>query len=183
MAAHLEGKGSTCLDMTGLAQKGGAVISHVRIGASPEAIHTPRIAARSADTLLACDPIVAASPDAVLRIGAGRTTSVVNTHIAPTAEFVRDNDIDYDAGRHMEIVHDQSREMFSLDATHIASGLLGDAVTTNILMLGYAFQKGLIPLSLDALDRFPIGPRQAPWRSAPPSAATRATGRADGKRP
>jgi len=153
MAAHLEGRASTCLDMTGLAQKGGAVISHVRIGASPEAIYTPRIAARSADALIACDPIVAASPDAVLRIGTARTRSVVNTHIAPTAEFVRNNDIDYDAGRYLGLVHDQSRDMYSLDATRVASGLLGDAVTTNILMLGYAYQEGLIPLGHEALER------------------------------
>ncbi len=153
MAAHLEGKGSTCLDMTGLAQKGGAVISHVRIASRPEDIHTPRIAARSADALLACDLIVAASADAVLRLGSGRTGSVVNTHVAPTAEFVRDNDIDYEAGRFLGVIHDQSREMNSLDSTRLASALLGDSVTGNILMLGYAFQRGLVPLSLEALER------------------------------
>ncbi|HEY5656898.1 MAG TPA: indolepyruvate ferredoxin oxidoreductase family protein, partial [Myxococcota bacterium] len=91
MAAHLEGKASTVLDMTGLAQKGGAVISHVRIGSTPENIHTPRVPTGEAHLLLACDLVVGASRDAVVKLDPATTRCVVNTHVVPTAEFVLNN--------------------------------------------------------------------------------------------
>jgi indolepyruvate ferredoxin oxidoreductase len=151
MAAHLEGRASTVLDMTGLAQKGGAVISHVRIGSVPEDIHTARIPTGEADALLACDLIVAASRDSVVKLDAGRTRSVVDTHIAPTAEFVLDTDVRYDPGAFLGLLHDVSHTLDTVDGTGLATALLGDAVATNIFMLGFAFQKGLIPLSPEAL--------------------------------
>jgi len=153
MAAHLEGKGSRVLDMTGLAQKGGAVISHVRIGAQPDAIHTPRIPTGSADLLLACDLIVAAGRDAVTKLGAGRTHSVVNTHLAPTAEFVLDNEVRYEPSEFLALLHEASRSMDRVDATSLATALLGDAIAANLFLLGYAFQRGLVPLGLEALER------------------------------
>jgi indolepyruvate ferredoxin oxidoreductase len=153
MAAHLEGKGSSVLDMTGLAQKGGAVISHVRIAARPEDIHTTRVPTGEAHALLACDPVVAASRDSVVKLDAETTCSVVNTHLAPTAEFVMHNDVRLDPASFLSLVHDRSRRLDTVDASELATRLLGDAVAANTLMLGFAFQRGLVPLSAEAIER------------------------------
>ncbi|MDH5306391.1 MAG: indolepyruvate ferredoxin oxidoreductase family protein [Myxococcales bacterium] len=153
MAAHLEGKASTVLDMTGLAQKGGAVFSHVRIGRTSAAIHTPRIPTGKAHALLACDLVVAASRDAIVKLDAETTRCVVNTHVVPTAEFVLNNDVDYDPTRFLTLIHEYSRSIDPIDATGIATRLLGDGVAANVFMLGYAYQKGLVPLSPEAIER------------------------------
>jgi len=150
-AAHREGRGVTVLDMTGLAQKGGAVLSHVRIAARPGLLHAPRIGVGKADALLACDPLVAASPEALSLLQAGRTRSVVNTHVAPTAEFVRRGEGDLGSHRLLALVHDHSREISAIDASRLAEALFGDGIATNTFLLGYAFQKGLVPLSGEAL--------------------------------
>jgi indolepyruvate ferredoxin oxidoreductase len=153
MAAHLEGRGASVLDMTGLAQKGGAVISHVRIGGGPVAAHTPRVPTARAHALIACDLVVAASRDCAVLLDPGGSRCVVNTHLAPTAEFVRNGDVRYDPGALLALVHEHSRELSAVDATRLSSRLLGDGVTTNVFTLGYAFQKGLVPLSVQALER------------------------------
>jgi indolepyruvate ferredoxin oxidoreductase len=153
MAAHLDRRGSSVLDMTGLAQKGGAVISHVRIGASPETTHTSRVPTGKAHALIACDAVVAASPDAVVKLAADTTHSVLNTHLVPTAEFVMHNDTRYDRTRFLEMVHEQSRVLDTIDATRLTTDLLGDAVNANVFLLGFAYQKGLVPVSADALRR------------------------------
>jgi indolepyruvate ferredoxin oxidoreductase len=153
MAAHLEGRRATVLDMTGLAQKGGAVLSHVRLAANPEALHAPRVSTGSADLLLACDLVVAASRDAAVKLGAGRTHCIVDTHLVPTAEFVLDNDVQYEPAEFLSLLHETSRELDAFDATQLATRLLGDGIATNLFLLGYAFQKGLVPLGLEALER------------------------------
>jgi indolepyruvate ferredoxin oxidoreductase len=152
MAAHLEGKGSTVLDMTGLAQKGGAVVSHIRIGSTPDAIHTTRVPAGKANGLIACDLIVAAGTQTLPKLDAAQTHSVVNTHLVPTAEFVMDNAVTYDTPRFLERIHDHSRELDCVDATAMTTKLLGDAVTANVFLLGYAFQRGLVPVGIDAIE-------------------------------
>ena len=153
MAAHLEGKQATVLDMTGLAQKGGAVISHVRLAPGDAVIHTPRVPIGSADLLLAADLLVAAGEDAVGRIDAGRTHSVVNTHLSPTAEFVLDNSVRYEPSGLLARVHDRSTRIETLDATRAATALLGDAVAQNLFLVGFAWQQGLLPLEMDSIER------------------------------
>ncbi len=155
MAAHLEGRGCTVLDFTGLSQKNGAVMSHVRLAPKPEDLHAVRIAAGGADLLLGCDMVVAASPAALSRVESGVTRAVINSYLAPTAAFVINPDIDFETlAMQRALKHaagDGGAEF--LDGTGIATALMGDSIATNLFMLGYAFQKGLVPLSLEAIER------------------------------
>jgi indolepyruvate ferredoxin oxidoreductase len=155
MAAHLEGKGCTVLDFTGLSQKNGAVMSHVRIAATPADLAAVRIAPGGADLLLGCDMVVAASPLALSRIENGVTRAVVNDDLQPTASFVGNTDIDFEAAAMKrslkQMVGDKSIDF--VDATRMATALMGDSIATNLFMLGFAFQKSLVPLSLEAIER------------------------------
>ena len=155
MAAHLEGKGCTVLDFTGLSQKNGAVMSHVRLAPRPEDLHAVRIAAGGADLLLGCDMVVAASPDALSRVEHGVTRAVINSYLAPTAAFVINPDIDFETltmQRALKAAAGDAGADF-IDGTGLATALMGDSIATNLFMLGYAFQKGLVPLSLEAIER------------------------------
>ncbi|EON12622.1 indolepyruvate ferredoxin oxidoreductase family protein [Pandoraea sp. SD6-2] len=154
MAAHLENKGVTTLDVTGLAQKGGAVTSHVQIALQPEDIHATRIAMGDARVVIGCDAITTASDDTLSRVQHGVTNIVVNSAHTPTAEFIRnpnwrfpgastENDIRAAAGDSVDFV----------DANHLSLRLLGDTIYTNPFVLGYAWQKGWVPLSHAALMR------------------------------
>jgi indolepyruvate ferredoxin oxidoreductase len=153
MAAHLEGKGCSVLDVTGLAQKNGPVTSHVRIAADPAALHATRIATGSADLLLACDIVVAASPENLSKLAAGRSTAILNSHVTPTAEFARNPDLDLSPAGMERAIGATGARVEELAATRIASALLGDAIATNLFLVGYAFQKGLLPVGLGALER------------------------------
>jgi len=155
MAAHLEGKGVTVLDMTGLAQKNGAVMSHVRFGNRPEDIHAVRIAAGEADLVLGCDMIVAAGAEALAKMQAGRTRLVINSAAVPTAEFTRNPDWAF-PGADMQAELTAAVGAGStdfVDAARLATALMGDAIATNLFMLGYAWQKGLVPVSAAAIGR------------------------------
>ncbi len=155
MAAHLEGKGCTVLDFTGLSQKNGAVMSHVRLAPEPEDLHAVRIGAGAADLLLGCDMVVAASPAALSRVENGVTRAIVNSYLAPTAAFVVNPDIDFETltmQRALKAAAGDGGVEF-LDGTGLATALMGDSIATNLFMLGYAFQKGLVPLSLEAIER------------------------------
>ncbi len=155
MAAHLEGKGASVLDFMGFAQKGGAVLSHVRIGASPEALNQVRIDAGQAEVLLACDMVVGASPEALGTLRAGHSTVVANTTEIPTAAFVRSPDASLQAEglkKALRTAAGADRTHF-VDANRLATALLGDSIAANLFMLGYAWQKGLVPVSLEALER------------------------------
>jgi indolepyruvate ferredoxin oxidoreductase len=155
MAAHLEGKGVTVLDMTGLAQKGGAVLSHVRIAERPEQIHAVRIGAGGARLLLGCDLVVSASAEALSRLDAAATRAVVNSHQTITGEFTRNPDLPFPSGdlqRAVAAAVGADRAEF-VEATQLATGLLGDAIATNLFLLGYAYQKGLVPVSAAAIER------------------------------
>jgi len=155
MAAHLEGKGCTVLDFTGLAQKNGAVMSHVRLAPQPEDLHAVRIAAGGANLVLGCDMVVAASPAALSRIEPGVTRAVINGYMTPVAAFVMNGDMDLGTEAMMKSIRDASGDeaVSFVDGTGLATAILGDSIATNLFMLGYAWQKGLVPLSLDALDR------------------------------
>ena len=155
MAAHLESKGCSVLDQTGLAQKGGAVVSHVRIAPRPHDITTTRIANGAADLVLGCDVVVTAGADTRATMRAGRTAVVVNTQRTMTGEFTRDADVVFPADALMGSIERAAglRAVDRVDATRIATALTGDAIATNVFMLGYAWQQGRIPLSRAAIER------------------------------
>ncbi len=155
MAAHLEGKAVTVLDITGLAQKNGAVTSHIRLAPVADDLHAVRIAAGGADLLLACDLVVAATPAALARMQSGVTRAVVNSHMQPTPAFIFNPDVDFEAAAMLQAIKAAAGEGGTdlVDGTGLASVLMGDSIAANLFMLGYAFQKSLVPLSLAALDR------------------------------
>ncbi len=157
MAAHIEGKASMILDMSGLAQKGGSVISHVRISHHPEEVTSPRIVNGKADLLIAADSVVASSNDGISLCAADHTKAVVNTHLTPVAGFITHRDFDFkqklvESSIKKNVTSDDDFKHF----TDIAERVIGDAIATNILMLGYSFQKGYLPVSsqsiIDAID-------------------------------
>ncbi|WP_207460268.1 indolepyruvate ferredoxin oxidoreductase family protein [Azospirillum sp. SYSU D00513] len=153
MAAHIEGKGVGVLDMTGLAQKGGAVTSHIRIAPTPEDIHSVRIPAGGADAVLGCDLVVAAAGDALSKMAAGRTRAVINTHDNITIDFLKKPDFAIPVPELVADIRKACGEeaVEALDATRIATALLGDSIATNPFVMGLAWQKGLIPLSEEAI--------------------------------
>ncbi len=155
MAGHIDGFGVTVLDMTGLAQKYGAVISHVRFATSPEDIHAVRVAAGGARLLLGCDMVVAASFDALAKVTRGVTHAVVNTHESPTGNFARDADLTFPGQDLRDAVSGATGPDHAdfLDATGLATALFGDSIASNMFMVGYAYQKGLLPLSGAAIER------------------------------
>ncbi|MDE2440643.1 MAG: indolepyruvate ferredoxin oxidoreductase family protein [Betaproteobacteria bacterium] len=155
MAAHLDGKGISTLDMTGLAQKYGAVFSHLRIADRPEDIHAARIATGEAHAVLGGDLVVSASTEALSKMIEGRTQAVVSCTDTPTADFTRHRDWHFPlAGLQRQLVDTLGSERIRfIDAQHLASKLMGDALYANMLLLGYAWQKGLVPVSAAALDK------------------------------
>ncbi|PWB57438.1 MAG: indolepyruvate ferredoxin oxidoreductase [Bradyrhizobiaceae bacterium] len=154
MAAHIEGKGCSVLDSIGLAQKNGAVVSYIRIARTPEELHTARIPAQAADALIACDVIVASGKEAMTALRPG-TRAIVNAHVAPTAAFVLDRDLDLDeTGYRARIARAVGPENLErVDAHQLAERLLGDAIAANVLMLGFAWQRGVLPLGRAALEQ------------------------------
>jgi indolepyruvate ferredoxin oxidoreductase len=155
MAAHLEGKGTSTLDVTGLAQKNGPVTSHVRVAARPEDLHATRIPAGGVDLLLGADIVVSAGADTLMRLAKGRTHAVVNRHVAPTADFATHPDLDLSPERMEQAIRAAAGEgaCIFVDATALATALLGDAIFTNPFLLGVALQRGLLPVSQAALER------------------------------
>ena len=155
MAAHLEGKGCSVLDMTGLAQKFGAVVSHVRISDRPEDIHAVRIAAGEANLLLGCDLVVAAGAEALGKVDSALTSAVINCFAAMPAAFTRNPDLTFPATAMRRAIAEAAGadKTHFIDATRLATALMGDAIASNLLMLGYAFQQGLLPVSQDAIER------------------------------
>jgi indolepyruvate ferredoxin oxidoreductase len=148
VAAHVEGKGALVLDMSGLAQKGGPVMSHVRLADKQADLHSTRVGTGSADLVIGCDQIVTASRDALSRMGEGRTWAAVNASGATTAAFIKNPDWQFPAeGSQGAIVQACGKDNVDfVDAGQIATSLMGDAIATNMFMLGYAFQKGHVPL-------------------------------------
>lgn len=155
MAAHLEGKGCTILDMTGLAQKGGAVVSHVRIAESQDQLHAVRLSSGAADVVLGCDMVVAADNEALMRMRKGATHAVINSRMTPTAHFQLDSDIDFHEEHMRQVIRATAGDNLTdfVDATGLATALIGDAIATNLFLTGYAYQRGLIPVSAEAIER------------------------------
>jgi indolepyruvate ferredoxin oxidoreductase len=155
MAANLEGKGFGGLDMAGLAQKGGAVWSHLQIAANPEDIRTVRLGSGGANAVLGCDLVVSASQKTMDTTRSGTTRMVVNTHQQMTGEFTRKADFEFpdQALRHTISNGVGLGQVDFVDATRMATALLGDSIATNMFMLGYAFQRGLVPVSSEAIEK------------------------------
>jgi indolepyruvate ferredoxin oxidoreductase len=155
MAAHLENKGATVLDQTGLAQKGGAVTCHLRVAKAPGDIHAVRIAAGEADLVLGCDMVVVNDYWALSKIRASRSRVVLNTYEAMPGTFTTRPDMEFPAQQILAAVKTalDGQEPELVDATELATKLLGDSIASNLFMLGYAWQKGWVPLSHESLMR------------------------------
>ncbi|BDU54245.1 indolepyruvate ferredoxin oxidoreductase family protein [Limnohabitans sp. INBF002] len=155
MAAHIEGKGVVTQDAAGLAQKGGATWSHVLIANHPDDIRTTRVGLAAADLVIGCDPIVVAGKETLQRMRAGRTHVALNAHSAPTAAFVRNANWENPGEACVaEIVHTVGTEGVSaFDADRVATQVLGDSIFVNPMVLGFAWQKGWVPLGREALMR------------------------------
>ncbi|MPS67753.1 MAG: indolepyruvate ferredoxin oxidoreductase family protein [Novosphingobium sp.] len=153
MAAQLEGKAAKVLDQTGMAQKGGAVASHIRIGADAAAIPSARLGAGMADLVIACDLVVASSPE-VMALARLDTRVLANEDVAPTGEFQRNPDLDLTASRFLRAIGKRvdPAGIASLRAGSLATRLLGDSIFTNLMMLGFAAQKGLLPVRLASVE-------------------------------
>ena len=152
MAAHLEGKGVSVLDMTGMAQKNGAVTSHIRIADDVANIHAQRIATGEADLVLGCDILTAGAHEAVAKMRKGRTRAVVNTHQQPTGKFAQDADWQFPMHDVQSLIEQSiGQQAEFVDATKLATALMGDSIATNVFMVGFAYQKGLLPVSEAAL--------------------------------
>ena len=155
MAAHLEAKGSSVLDFTGFAQKFGTVLSYIRIAHDPADINQVRIEQARADALIGCDLVVSSSARASATCLPGHTRAVVNSAEMLTGDFVKHRDADLRATDRMQAIKALVGEQnfSSLDANHTAEKLMGNTIYANVLLLGYAWQRGLVPVSLAALLR------------------------------
>ncbi len=154
MAAHLEGKSASVLDFMGFAQKGGSVLSFVRLADLPSRLNQVRIDTQQADAVLACDVVVGASPEALQTVRHGRTRVLANLHEVPVAEALRNPD----ASLKVDLLVEKMRfvagvdQVETFDAQTLAEDFLGDTITANVLAMGYAWQRGLVPLSLAAMQ-------------------------------
>ena len=152
MAAYVEGNASMILDVSGLAQKGGSVISHVRISQHAKDITSPRIVNGRADVLIAADSVVASSKDAISLCATDHTNAVVNTHLTPVAGFVTNRDFDFkqklvESTVKKCVINDDHFKNYS----DLALKVIGDEIATNIIMLGYTYQMGLLPVKADSI--------------------------------
>lgn len=155
MAAHLEGKSASVLDFMGFAQKGGSVLSFVRLADVPSRLNQVRIDTQQADALLACDLVVGASADALVTVRHGRTRILANTHEVPVAESLRNPDASLKVPQLLEKLRFAAgaERVETLDAQALAESFLGDSIYSNIVALGSAWQRGLVPVSMEALLR------------------------------
>ena len=155
MAAHLEDKGTSVLDFTGFAQKFGPVLSYIRIGAKPENLNQVRIEAQQADALLGCDLVVSSSEQAMKTYRKGHTKSVVNAAHMPTGGFTRDADMDLQTDMRFASLANAlgKKNLTSFDANKAAETLMGNSVYANVMLMGTAWQSGLIPVGYKALMR------------------------------
>ncbi|MEO8835551.1 MAG: indolepyruvate ferredoxin oxidoreductase family protein, partial [Caldimonas sp.] len=155
MAAHLEGHAASVLDFMGFAQKGGSVLSFVRLAKDKAALNQVRIDAQQADAVLACDVVVAASADALQTVRHGRTRVLANRHEIPVAESLSNPDADLriaDLLAKLAFAAGADR-VETMDAQQLAQDFIGDTIVANIVAMGYAWQRGLVPVGLAAMRR------------------------------
>ncbi len=156
MAAHLEGKGASVLDMTGMSQKNGSVTSHVKVAKTPAHLRAQRIATGEADLILGCDMLTSGAYDAVSKMRPGRTFAIVNQHEQPPGTFAQNADWQYPSESVEALITESvggAQAVDFINATKLATALMGDSIASNLFMMGYAWQKGRIPLSEAALLR------------------------------
>ncbi len=153
MAAHIEDMGVCIVDQLGFAQKGGSVVTHVRLAKDQDQIHASRVNSGMADAFLACDMLVAGSDKVLDSLDPGRTKAVINTEKNYTGDFTRDTELAYPAdtliSRLKATTKDDEIEFFN--ASQIAIKLLGDSLGSNLMMTGFAWQRGLIPIREEAI--------------------------------
>lgn len=154
MAAHLDGLGCTVMDQTGMAQKGGAVTSHLRVAPMQDRLHSARLDVATADLILACDMVVASSTSVLTTAKAGVTTAVLNSDVTPTGAFQTSRDFDVGSERLDRAIEKAlaGGRIHRIHATHIANKFIGDSIASNFLMVGYALQMGLLPVSLGSVE-------------------------------
>ncbi len=155
MAAHLEGKGIGIIDQAGLAQKGGAVYSHIRIANKPEDIHAIRVAAGECDLVLGGDMVVVGNKKVLSTAKLGATTMVVNTAEILPGDFTRNADFSLPTERLKRAIRTAAgaEKTNFVDATRLATALLGNSIGANIFMVGYAYQLGALPLTAESIER------------------------------
>ncbi|NVK19151.1 MAG: indolepyruvate ferredoxin oxidoreductase family protein [Methylocystaceae bacterium] len=153
MAAHIEKKGVSVLDMAGLAQKNGSVISHIRLADTPDDIHAVKIPAGEADLMLGCDLVTSASFDALAKLKAGQSKAIINDHKVMTPDFAVNRDAPFPLESMKNSIAESvaQGDSWFFDASHLATKLLGDSIGSNLFVVGYAFQKGLIPIAEESL--------------------------------
>ncbi|MBT8143592.1 MAG: indolepyruvate ferredoxin oxidoreductase family protein, partial [Gammaproteobacteria bacterium] len=153
MAAHLQGHGASVLDFMGFAQKFGPVLSYIRIARDPDKLNQVRIVPRRADALVGCDMVVSSSPKASATYSPAFTRAVVNTTEMATADFVLDRDASLRADSRIAAIDAAVSELDMIEANRLAAALMGDTIYANVLTLGFAWQQGLVPVALDAMQR------------------------------
>ncbi|MEM9392435.1 MAG: indolepyruvate ferredoxin oxidoreductase family protein [Pseudomonadota bacterium] len=154
MAAHLDGKAAAMIEMAGLAQKGGAVHIHCRLADRAEDISAIRVSVGEADTVIGGDLVVSAGAKTLGLMTQGRTGAVINSHEIITGDFARDRNFRI-PGNDLEVAL-QARVGAGLDlfdATELSRALMGDSIFSNMMVFGAAWQRGLIPISEDAIRR------------------------------
>jgi indolepyruvate ferredoxin oxidoreductase len=151
VAAHSEGRAVTVNDVTGMAQKGGPVLGHVRIAATPERLGSERIPPGGADLLIAADLVVAAMPDALSRTGP-QTRAIANTDATPTGAFTQNPDERIDSAALVARLQERLGEVGTLPALRAAQAATGDPVGASLLLLGHAWQRGLVPLGAESIE-------------------------------
>jgi indolepyruvate ferredoxin oxidoreductase len=155
MAAHIEGKGCATQNQTGLAQKFGSVVSHVKIANRQDEIHAVRIADGDADLLLGCDLVVSAGSEALARLHPERSHAIVNSYETATADFIHNEEYQFPVIQLREAIRTETggENAEFVDATRIARDLLGDTIASNMFLLGFAYQKGLVPVTAEAITQ------------------------------
>jgi indolepyruvate ferredoxin oxidoreductase len=153
MAAHLDGKGCSILDQLGLAQKGGSVISHLRVASAPGDINATRIASGGADLVLGGDLLTTGNADTLDTMAEGRTRVVGNAHEIMPGDFTRDADLEFPAARVQRAIRGAVGDGASefINTTRLATALMGDAIASNLFLLGFAWQRGLVPVTRESL--------------------------------
>jgi len=153
-AAHIEGKGFGGIDMTGLAQKGGAVACHMRVAPTPKDIHAIRVGVANADLILGGDLVVTASNKILETIRPDKTAVVVNTHEMITGDFTRNPSLVVPGDRLLQSIADRVRKgsLHAIDAHEYAVKLFGDSIASNMFLLGYAYQLGYVPIGAAAIE-------------------------------
>lgn len=155
MAAHMEGQYFSTVDQFGMAQKGGAVTSHIRLASREQDIRSVRLNAGSADLVIGCDSLVSGADLALSVMALGRTRVIVNTHEQITGQFARHPDLQFPTQQLQERISNAAgpEQVDFINATRLATRLLGDSIASNLFILGYAYQKGLIPVSAVAIEK------------------------------